>query len=106
MLQWLFNTKQSASDAGGARASGRGSNLGGVQNQASLTFSLGTVVLGHLAAKGLAGFAALLGGLDALNAAPALATFGFDLTHFLFGMMRPAVIAEKCVSHSSLNNGT
>ncbi len=77
--------------------------LGRVENQAGFALGFGAIVRRHLAAKGFAGSAALFGRLNALDAAPAFAAFGFDLAHFLFGMMRTTVIAEKCVSHSDKN---
>jgi hypothetical protein len=44
-------------------------------------------------AEGIALSAGYLGCRDGLDAAPPLASFGFDLAHFLTGMMSAAVVA-------------
>ena len=61
---------------------------------------LGLVHLGNHAAVGFARGLALAGGLDAADAAPALAGLGFDLAHLGFRMMLATVIAECGFSHA------
>ena len=71
-----------------------------VEYQPGLAFRFGSVVGGHLPTEGFAGFTTLLGGFDTLDAAPTLATLGFNLAHFFLGVVQTAVIAEKCIRHS------
>jgi len=61
---------------------------------------LGLVHFGHLAAVGLARSLPLTRGLDAADAAPALAGLGFDLAHLCFRMMLPAVVTEGGFGHA------
>ncbi|WP_172955003.1 hypothetical protein [Sterolibacterium denitrificans] len=77
--------------------------LGGVEYQSSLALGFGSIVCRHLPPKRLARLAPLLGGLNALDAAPTFTALGFDLAHLFFRVMRTAVIAEKGVSHRSLS---
>jgi hypothetical protein len=49
---------------------------------------------GYLTAKGIACLCGLLRGLNAADAAPALASLGFDLAHLLNRVMGAAVVAE------------
>jgi hypothetical protein len=49
---------------------------------------------GDLASESIAGGSCLLRGLDTADAAPAFAGPGFNLAHFLDGMVATAVVAE------------
>lgn len=70
-----------------------------IQHESRLAPGFSLVDGRHLPTEGLTRFTIPLGGLNASDTPPALSAFGFDLAHFLLGVMRPAVVAKDRVRH-------
>jgi hypothetical protein len=73
-----------------------------VQHKTRFVLCLSLVEGGHLPTESFTRFSVPLGGLDALDAAPALSAFGLDLAHLFLRMMRPAVVTKDGVGHGVL----